>query len=470
MARPSNPLADPVRVQMRNGRLGIRFYPTGMITVAADREWLPETWSPDSPAEVEAANAAADALRQRFMNHRAANGVDTSGHHCIVTTRDAVGAFIQSLVTARTPSGTVNTRRNQLGRMLVEPYGEVPVERLRDFAVGVVHRLNTEPKRNGQPKQPRTIEGSMAALAVFGAWAADWYKIVDPFDGKLVSSLSSTTAFREKSWAMVHSEDPFEDADAEESIDPDKLPTFVGISGLVDAIVRRETSRMAWHKTEGRGGKGGPRLLGLDVAVQLAESPRFIACTGVRCCEALAVHTSHLRLSTMELKVRRQLDRYQMWILGQDPPLCPPKGGHHRTVSIWPEYEEKLAGLIKYADEHTGGWLFAPSRDQKWWADAYTKMIDRARELLRIEYAELQVLREAPPRRDVFDTGVHWLRHFYASHALAPRSAGGLEWSVPFVQSQLGHASCRTTELIYQHIIQPERELARTTAHIWPGL
>ena len=285
----------------------------------------------EDPAEVEAAHAAADALRQRFMNHRAVNGVVTSGHRCIVTTRDAVGAFIQSLVTARTPSGTVNTRRNQLGRMLVEPYGEVPVERLRDFAVGVVHRLNTEPKRNGQPKQPRTIEGSMAALGVFGAWAAHWYKIVDPFDGKLVSS---TTAFREKSWAMVHSGDPFEDADAEESIDPDKLPTFVGISGLVDAIVRRETSRMAWHKTEGRGGKGGPRLLGLDVAVQLAESPRFIACTGVRCCEALAVHTSHLRLSTMELKVRRQLDRYQMWILGQDPPLCPPKGGHHRTVSI----------------------------------------------------------------------------------------------------------------------------------------
>ena len=268
------------------------------------------------------------------MNHRAVNGVVTSGHRCIVTTRAAVGAFIQSLVTARTPTGTVNTRRNQLGRMLVEPYGEVPVERLRDFAVGVVHRLNTEPKRNGDPKQPKTIDGSMAALAVFGAWAADWYKIVDPFDGKLVSSLSSTTAFREKSWAMVHSGDPFEDADAEESIDPDKLPTFVGISGLVDAIVRRETSRMAWHKTEGRGGKGGPRLLGLDVAVQLAESPRFIACTGVRCCEALAVHTSHVRLSTMELKVRRQLDRYQMWILGQDPPLCPPKGGHHRTVSI----------------------------------------------------------------------------------------------------------------------------------------
>ena len=254
MARPSNPLADPVRVQMRNGRLGIRFYPTGMITVAADREWLPETWSPDSPAEVEAANAAADALRQRFMNHRAANGVDTSGHHCIVTTRDAVGAFIQSLVTARTPSGTVNTRRNQLGRMLVEPYGEVPVERLRDFAVGVVHRLNTEPKRNGQPKQPRTIEGSMAALGVFGAWAAHWYKIVDPFEGKLVSSLSSTTAFREKSWAMVHSEDPFEDADAEESIDPDKLPTL-----LVSAVwsMRSSVARpVGWRGTRRKAAAG----------------------------------------------------------------------------------------------------------------------------------------------------------------------------------------------------------------------
>jgi len=182
------------------------------------------------------------------------------------------------------------------------------------------------------------------------------------------------------------------------------------------------------------------------------------------------MHTSHVRLSHMELKVLRQLDRYQSWIPGQDPPLCPPKGGHGRTVSIWPEYEEKLAGLIKYADEHTGGWLFAPSRNQEWWADAYANMIDRARELLRIEYAELEMLGEAPPRRDLFDTGVHWLRHFYASHSLAPRSAGGLEWSVPFVQNKLGHASRRTTELIYQHIIHPERELARTTPHTWPGM
>jgi len=106
MARPANPHGDPDRVQMRNGRLGIRFYPTGMITVAADREWLPETWNPDDPAEVEAAHAAADALRQRVMNHRAANGVATPGRRCIVTTADAVGAFVQSLVAAKTPPGT----------------------------------------------------------------------------------------------------------------------------------------------------------------------------------------------------------------------------------------------------------------------------------------------------------------------------------------------------------------------------
>jgi integrase len=105
-----------------------------------------------------------------------------------------------------------------------------------------------------------------------------------------------------------------------------------------------------------------------------------------------------------------------------------------------------------------------------WWAHAYAKMINRARKLLLIEHAEFLAVGKAPPKRDVFDTGVHWLCHFYASHSLAPENAGGRDWSISFVQKQLGHASSRTTELIYQHIIQPERELARKTRHTWPGL
>lgn len=105
-----------------------------------------------------------------------------------------------------------------------------------------------------------------------------------------------------------------------------------------------------------------------------------------------------------------------------------------------------------------------------WWADAYANRINRARELLRYGYAQLELVGQAPPRSDLFDSGVHWLRHFYASQSLAPQEAGGLGWSTYFVQKQLGHVSSRTTELTYQHIIQPELELARNTRHTWPGL
>ena len=60
--------------------------------------------------------------------------------------------------------------------------------------------------------------------------------------------------------------------------------------------------------------------------------------------------------------------------------------------------------------------------------------------------------------------------HFYASHALAPVEAGGLGWSLSFVQECLGHQSIKTTETIYKHIFEAERRAARSVPHDFPGL
>ena len=49
-------------------------------------------------------------------------------------------------------------------------------------------------------------------------------------------------------------------------------------------------------------------------------------------------------------------------------------------------------------------------------------------------------------------TGLHCLRHFYASWCINRRSEGGLELSPKLVQRQLGHASITLTMDRYGHL------------------
>ena len=49
-------------------------------------------------------------------------------------------------------------------------------------------------------------------------------------------------------------------------------------------------------------------------------------------------------------------------------------------------------------------------------------------------------------------TGMHALRHFYASWCINPKSAGGLELSPKVVQERLGHSSIQMTLDVYGHL------------------
>jgi integrase len=49
-------------------------------------------------------------------------------------------------------------------------------------------------------------------------------------------------------------------------------------------------------------------------------------------------------------------------------------------------------------------------------------------------------------------TGMHALRHFYASWCINPRSAGGLELSPKVVQERLGHSGIQMTLDVYGHL------------------
>jgi integrase len=49
-------------------------------------------------------------------------------------------------------------------------------------------------------------------------------------------------------------------------------------------------------------------------------------------------------------------------------------------------------------------------------------------------------------------TGLHRLRHFYASWCGARKADGGLEWPLPIVSKRMGHSSIALTADRYSHL------------------
>jgi integrase len=49
-------------------------------------------------------------------------------------------------------------------------------------------------------------------------------------------------------------------------------------------------------------------------------------------------------------------------------------------------------------------------------------------------------------------TGMHALRHFYASWLINPKEAGGLGLDIKSVQSRMGHSSIVVTADVYSHL------------------
>ncbi len=64
-------------------------------------------------------------------------------------------------------------------------------------------------------------------------------------------------------------------------------------------------------------------------------------------------------------------------------------------------------------------------------------------------------------------TGLHALRHFYASWCINPRSAGGLELPAKVVQERLGHSSITMTMDTYGHLFPRGDDSAELAAAEW---
>ena len=62
MARPKNPLGDPVSIFRKRNVWRVRYYPTGFITEPSDRRELPNSY-----ASKDAAQVAAQVIRSRTV-------------------------------------------------------------------------------------------------------------------------------------------------------------------------------------------------------------------------------------------------------------------------------------------------------------------------------------------------------------------------------------------------------------------
>ena len=187
--------------------------------------------------------------------------------------------------------------------------------------------------------------------------------------------------------------------------------------------------------------------------------------SGLRFTECLGLHVKHINLSTGEIQVAQQLNRYQAW-----PAVAPPKGGKQRTVRIWAAYEWVLQRLVDHAATHEGdhaGWLFPPDRSVTRWADRVNRLLNQDAVAL-MNQGPPTVEMSATPVEDRWCWTFHWLRHSYASYSLASREHGGLGFSVTYVQRQLGHAKPSTTTDKYQGPISGEEEMARRSSQTLP--
>jgi integrase len=206
----------------------------------------------------------------------------------------------------------------------------------------------------------------------------------------------------------------------EKGVTLDQVPTWEQVCELADAVADRVAgiARSA------------------EVGAQFGRAIRISAGTGVRLTELLGLTPADIDLTRGTVSVTRQLDRYTRWEADAPMPTAPPKHGHNRTALAWAIVKDDLEEAVAFVGDADAP-LFAPYRDQRWFADAWGRVLEATRD----------------------DIGWHWpphyLRHHYGSYSLAPREAGGLGMPAVEVQHSMGHADLSTTLDTY---IQPTRE------------
>jgi integrase len=165
---------------------------------------------------------------------------------------------------------------------------------------------------------------------------------------------------------------------------------------------------------------------------------------GLRASELRGLRWSDVNLDKRELHVRQRADRYSA--IGK-----PKSESGERTVPLTPIVVNTLREWKLACPKSERGLVFPSSGGL---IEHHKNIVERG--LVPTLVAAGVTMEEDGPRGEKVKrakyTGLHALRHFYASWCINRRVDGGLEVPAKVVQERLGHSSIMMTMDVYGHL------------------
>jgi integrase len=160
--------------------------------------------------------------------------------------------------------------------------------------------------------------------------------------------------------------------------------------------------------------------------------------TGLRASEIRGLRWQDVDLDKRELHVRQRADRYSA--IGK-----PKSEAGERTVPLTPIVLNTLREWKLQCSKGKLGLVCPTGRGN---VESHSNIVKRGFEPIQVAAG---VTVEAKLRRAKY-TGLHALRHFYASWCINRSADGGLELPAKMVQERLGHSSIMMTMDVYGHL------------------
>jgi integrase len=255
--------------------------------------------------------------------------------------------------------------------------------------------------------------------------------------------------------------------------------------GLVARNVVRElrSSRRRGKERRADRRQKGKLKVGVDIPlpaeikaiIEAAEGrwrPLFLTAifTGLRASELRGLRWADVDLKKAELHVTQRADAYQE--IG-----APKSEAGHRTVPLTPKLVRELTEWRLACPKGDAGLAFPNTEGRVEW---HANIINRAWVPLQIAAGVTVQIRDdagklvrdedGKPLLQAKYTGLHALRHFYASWCINRETDGGLELPAKVVQERLGHSSIQVTLDTYGHLFprgDDSEKLAEAEGRLW---
>lgn len=229
--------------------------------------------------------------------------------------------------------------------------------------------------------------------------------------------------------------------------------------GLVSRNVVRELRKQRGRAADRRSDKRQKGKLKIGVHIPTRDEIRAIIAaaagrwrpvvltaifTGLRASELRGLRWDHIDFDKRELHVRQRADRYSK--IGK-----PKSESGERTVPLTPMVLNTLREWKLACPNSEAGLIFPSSGGL---VEHHKNIVERGL-IPTLLAAGVTIEEDGPdgkPVKRAKYTGLHSLRHFYASWCINRRVDGGLELPAKVVQERLGHSSIIMTMDVYGHL------------------